>query len=137
MAKYELSELLKICQTPLAGNWSVSPDGKLLALVQLDKSVGENRIFVRSLESNEMLNVLDSEAQQSLTWTRDDKALAYVYNTDELSKIIRVSLATGEKQIVAEFPNERIFGFDRSFDGKRLAVVRGKIVSDAVLIKAE
>jgi hypothetical protein len=36
-----------------------------------------------------------------------------------------------------EFGDLRVFGFDWSFDGKKLAVVRGKTVSDAVLIKAD
>jgi Tol biopolymer transport system component/DNA-binding winged helix-turn-helix (wHTH) protein len=116
------------------GSWAISPDEKFIAFMALDKTAGKNRIFIRSLENGANVNLLDAESDLGLTWTRDGKSLTYAVNTSESSKIIRLSLDKGEKQIVAEFPNERIFGFDWSFDGKQLAVVRGKTVSDAVMI---
>ena len=76
----------------------------------------------------------DSRAQGDIRWTRDGRGLTYAATIDDAAKLFVQPIEGGMPTLLANFPGERIFSFDWSFDGKRLAVVRGKLITDAVMI---
>ena len=43
----------------------------------------------------------------------------------------------GEKRTLTTFNSDRVFWFDWSFDGKKFACIRGKHLTNIVMIKAE
>ena len=71
-----------------------------------------------------------------IAWSRDSKALLYIRNQGGVSNIWRQPIDGGESKQITNFQRDKIFFFDLSPDGKRLALARGTEVSDVVLIKS-
>lgn len=66
-------------------------------------------------------------------WSVDAAALDYAAGAFNSSSLWRQLLAGGEPQKLLDVP-DRVFGFSWSPDGKNLAVSRGKLRGDAILI---
>lgn len=118
------------------GVWAISPDEKLLAAETLDKNTGKYRIELRSLEDGKTIKTFEFSPVRQMSFTPDGKHLAYDATHDNVSQILLQSLDGGEPYALTDFQTDEIFSFDWSPDGTRLAVIRGKQLSDAVLIKA-
>ena len=114
--------------------WDISPDEKFIAYAAPDKIDGRPRIFIRGLDGGEPLRVFDVPVGGDIRWTRDGRGLTYAATIDDAAKLFLQPIDGGTPKLLANFPGERIFSFDWSFDGKRLAVVRGKQLTDAVMI---
>ena len=124
-------------------DFSVSPDGKSIAYITWD---GEKRINV-----GEVLSVKDnsvkpfpfpatavqkySENQFVLHWTSDGKNLSFVNDENGFANIWLLPLNGEKPRRLTNFNDNFIFSFAWSADGKRLAVSRGTLTSDAVLFK--
>ncbi len=70
-----------------------------------------------------------------IRWTPDGRFLTYDENPIGPAKLWLQPVERGEPKLLTEFVSDRIFGFDWSPDGKRLAVVRGLWSANIVLIK--
>lgn len=119
------------------GRWSVSPDEKLFAVEVQNPKTKKNEIIVKSLETNETLKTFDFEPSRVMRWTRDGKALTYEISKGDSSEIMLQPLNGGAPKAFFNFRSENIFDFDWSFDGKNIAIVRGKHLTDAVQLKIE
>ena len=117
-------------------NPAVSPDGKWvacgysapntpwgLAIYPFDGGAPV-KIFPHSIEGFPLIR-----------WTPDSRFLTYDDNPIGPAKLWLQPLEGGEPKLLAEFASDRIFGFDWSPDGERLAVVRGLWATNIVLIK--
>jgi len=113
------------------------PDEKFLAYAATDKETRKKLVFIKYLESGWLFKTFDIQPNLLLRWTRDGKALTYEAVNDDSSAIFMQPIGGGESKLLAKFPAEQVFSFDWSFDGKKLAVIRGKQLNDAVLIKIE
>jgi len=69
-------------------------------------------------------------------WTPDGRALAYIDNREGVANILALPLDGSKPSRLTDFTTERIFWFDWSRNGKQLALTRGTITSDVVLISA-
>lgn len=119
---------------------SISPDGKWLAYRHVSarqESSGEDRtmqIGVLPTDGSSAPKLFDLPLRRPMVqWSVDSAALHYAVGAFNSSSLWRQPLAGGEPQKLLDFP-DRVFSFSWSPDGKNLAVARGKIRGDAVLI---
>ncbi len=114
---------------------TVSPDGKLIAYFYREDN-GPWRIAVAPFEGGEPLGTFDIPAlpNASLRWTPDGRAVAYVDTRNGVSNIVAQPFDGGKPVQLTDFKADRIFSFDFSRDGKQLALSRGAINNDVVLI---
>ena len=114
---------------------TVSPDSKLIAYFYREDN-GPWRIAIAPLDGGESLKTFDIPAlpAASLRWTPDGRAVAYVETQGGVSNIVIQSLDGGKPKPLTDFKQERIFSFDYSRNGKQLAISRGTINNDVVLI---
>lgn len=110
---------------------AVSPDGKWIASTHYEPANINTAIYpFEGGEPQKMLNV----SSYYFRWTPDGRALAYL---DERNpSVINSQLIDGdgaEKQLT-ELKPDRIFSFAWSDDGKQLAVARGSLTHDVILI---
>jgi len=72
---------------------------------------------------------------RQMKWAPEGEALTYVETRGGVSNIWSQPIDGGPPKQLTNFKNHRIFRHDWSSDGKRLALVRGNWISDAVLIR--
>ena len=120
----------KISRSP-----AVSPDGKLVAYFYREEN-GPWRLAIAPFEGGEPSRTFDIPAipDPSLRWTPDSRAVAYVDTKNGVSNIIAQPLDGGAPKQLTDFKEMRIFSFAYSRDGKQLALSRGTINNDVVLI---
>lgn len=117
------------------GYWAISPDEKLLAIQILDKATRKYHVELRSMEDGKIIQIFNINPARQLIFTPDGKNLAYDTKIDDVSQIMLQPVEGGEPHLLTDFQMDDIFSFGWSFDGTRLAVIRGKQLNDAVLIK--
>jgi Tol biopolymer transport system component len=120
-----------------ADRWSVSPDEKFLAFSANEPKTGKPMIFIKTLENGNIIASFPGDPDRSFGWTRDSKAVVYDTGRNGASELMLQPIEGGEARKITDFRNDSIFWFDWSFDGKTLAVVRGKQPTDIVMIKEE
>jgi serine/threonine protein kinase/WD40 repeat protein len=128
-----------ITEQPLFSNylWTLAPDGKQIAYVFYDESSRANKVRVRPLEADEPTTVFDISPTNFLYWTADGKSLLYreIEPSRDSNSTIRIQpLAGGEPKVFLKANTDKIFNISQSADGKKMAIVRGKILTDAVLL---
>jgi Tol biopolymer transport system component len=115
---------------------SVSPNGKLLAVAKLDAFAEHLEIF--PLAGGPSIGRFDvpvlGMAGSRFSWTRDSKGLMFLDSHDGVDNLWLQPLAGGKPRQLTNFSSDRIYYFDWSADGKKLAVARGSSSSDIVLI---
>jgi len=124
---------------PLTGTPStrpaVSPDGKLVACIYGDKP----QFALLPIEGGPPVKLFDIPPTQvgnrGIQWTPDGRALAYRDTRDGVSNIWRLPIDGGPATQLTDFKSEIIFHFAWSHDGKQLALARGSVSSDVVLIR--
>lgn len=120
---------------------TVSPDGKTIAFIW--RRAGEtNRIALVSFDGGEVIKSFDAKlegngifSKQNLQWTADGRGIYFIGLTDGVSNIWRQPIDGGQPEQVTNFTTGRIFNFAFSPDGSQLALSRGTINSDVVLIE--
>jgi TolB protein len=122
-------EPLKIIDN--AGLRAISPDGKWIAADHSPRGVPEIAIYPSAGgEARKLLRSVD----ENICWTPDGRALAYVDSTN-FANITSQPIDGGPPVQLTDFTSERIFSFAWSHDGKQLAVARGTVTNDVVLIR--
>ena len=120
---------------------AVSPNGKTIAFV-LRRGGNSNRIALTSFDGGEVIRTFDAVLElnplsdnQKLQWTPDGLSIYYVALNNGVSNIWRQPIDGSPPAQVTQFATGRIFNFAYSSDGKQLALSRGSLDSDVVLIK--
>ena len=72
---------------------------------------------------------------QNLQWTPDGRAIYYIALNNGVSNIWRQPIDGSSPTQVTQFSTGHIFNFAYSPDGRQLALSRGSLDSDVVLIK--
>jgi hypothetical protein len=106
----------------------VTPDGKWIAT--WGKEV--EKIAIIPFEGGEPIKTLDIFWTR-VHWTPDGRALAYVDRRDP-SNISSQPLDGGPPRQLTDFKSDRVFSFAWSRDGKQLALARGTLTNDVILI---
>ena len=133
------------------------PDGKTETVIdkpvaEFDVSADGKKILmtdVRAFDHKEMWRVLDVETKKSEYYEADQRVLGqasfspdgkdalYLVRERGVDNLWTRALEGGVPRQLTHFPSEHIFGYAYSRDGKRLAIVRGHVESDAVLLHDE
>jgi Tol biopolymer transport system component len=116
--------------------WDLAPDERSLAIWAEDPNTKKWKLVIMSLDNGAILKTVDIKANETMVrWTRDGNSLTYIETKDDLTemKLQSVNDASPAKTI-ATFRGEPVLWFQWSPDGKRLAIIRGKRVADAVMI---
>jgi|GEM_PF-282167 len=116
----------------------LSPDGTQLACGFVDTQTSTYRIGILGLEGGAPVKVLDLQIPsryQPLRWTPDGRALAYIDTRAGVSNLWRLPLDGSKRKQITDFKTDQIFQFDWSRDGRWLALARGSVTSDVVLVR--
>lgn len=123
--------------TDKPAGWAfVSPDSKSIACqLILD---GKTKLAILSLDNGQLIKSFDlprlGNPRLGVHWTPDGKAVSY---RDWVNGIWKQDLAGGAPQRLEGLPEEKLFSYGWSPDGKSFAFARGTTSRDVVLIKNE
>jgi Tol biopolymer transport system component len=124
--------------TKAGGLLDVSADGKLVAFLTTEGTVPNFRslwLVIPSTGGDPVYSLTaDVRATRRFRFTPDGKALSYVVNERGVSNIWAMPLAGGAPTQLTDFKSDQIFDFAWSRDGKQLALSRGQVSSDVVLL---
>jgi Tol biopolymer transport system component len=116
----------------------VSPDGKWLVITYAeDIPNSPNKAAIIPFEGGQPVKLFDipvGGGRQDVHWTPDSRALIYIDMRGGVSNLWMQPIDGGAPKQLTDFKSETIFSFDYSRDGKQLAVSRGTINNDVVLI---
>ena len=122
----------------LASQAVISPDGKLVACRYRERELSPFQLGILAFEDGRTVKTFDlppsAFATPTLDWTPDGKAVLYVDNRGGISNIWSQPIDGGPARQVTFFNTDQIFSFDLSTDGKTMALVRGNVSDDVVLI---
>lgn len=121
---------------------ALSPDGKFLAFHNLTKETGGEKlkgffkVCVISTENPNNKRFYDLPSSQPFAYfSNDGKALEFIKVTPEGAEILRKELGdNSEIKTILSLKNEWFFKSAWSKDGEKLAVSRGKLIRDAVIL---
>lgn len=119
---------------------SVSPDGRFVSCLYLDETDGKKnwKIAVLPFDGGRPVKLFDVRPSPislaPLPWGSDGTSLMYLDRKNGVSNIMQLIITSGESRQMTNFTSERIFYFDWSRDGKQLAIARGRVNEDVVLI---
>jgi Tol biopolymer transport system component len=119
---------------------SISPDGKLIACYYVADSSRATKLGIFPIEGGEPLKQFDllttaGSGSPPVRWMPDGRSIAYIANQGGVSNIWLQSVDGGPPKQMTDFTTGRVFWFDISRDGKSLAMSRGTVTSDVVLMK--
>ena len=69
-----------------------------------------------------------------LAWTRDGRAVTYPDVKDGVWNLWNQPIDGAPPKALTNFTSDQIFSFGWSTDGKRLAIARGTVTNDVVLV---
>jgi Tol biopolymer transport system component len=110
-----------------------SGDGTRIAFRAWDASAEKTLIHVISFEDGKPIATLDYEFNNH-QWSPDGRSLVYSYEDNGVVNLWSRPIDGGPARQLTHFKEGLINGFAFSRDGKRIAMGRGQISSDVVLI---
>ncbi len=120
----------------------VSPDGRQIAYLYTEAAAPDappNRIGIIPFEGGETVKTFEipsglGGARTILHWSRDGRSLLYTVIRNNVSNIWSQPVDGGKPTQVTDFKEHIITACGWSRDWRQLAVARGQIIRDAVLI---
>ena len=114
---------------------SISPDGEFIACNYRDKPGEEFKVAILSFSGGPPIKVFDLlQSSRLVRWTPDGRSLAYIVTEGGVSNIWAQPLDGGPPKQLTDFKSENIFNFAWSRDGQKIALSRGVVNTDVVLI---
>jgi Tol biopolymer transport system component len=112
----------------------VSPDGKQFACSYWDEKYDSQFVIaIIPIEGGTPVKSFDLPTPL-VRWASDGRALTYIDTQGAASNIWSQPLAGGPPRQITDWKSDRIFNFAWSRDGKQLALARGVVTNDVVLI---
>jgi serine/threonine protein kinase len=122
----------------LTSQAAISPDGKLIACRYREQELSPFQLAILSFADGKTLKTIDlppsALATPNFDWTPDGKAVLYVDTRGGIGNIWVQPVDGGPARQLTFFNTDLIFAFDLSTDGKMLALARGTVSNDVVLI---
>jgi serine/threonine protein kinase len=123
-------------------NGVVSPDGKQIAYLFTEGGAPgspPNRLAIIPFEGGEPIKTFEispglAGARTILHWSTDASSILYTVISNNVSNIWKQPVDGGKPVQLTNFKWDIITAFDFSRDGRQLAVTRGLLIRDAVLI---
>lgn len=117
---------------------TVSPDGERLAFYYLDPDAGRYRIGVTPLQGGDPELSFDVEPPghgSFLRWAQDGQALLINTMPTDRANLWRLPLDGSEPQRLTRFDDSLLYWVDFSPDGETMAIARGNLTRDVVVIR--
>jgi Tol biopolymer transport system component len=117
--------------------FAFSPDGRQVAYAFYDEAGRGYKVRVRPVETDEPSIVFNISPVNFLLWTADGKGLLYREvepSRASSSMVWRQPISGGEPKQFLDVKPDQIFNLSLSADGKQILVVRGKLLTDAVML---
>jgi Tol biopolymer transport system component len=125
-----------------ARSQAVSADGKQIAISFTEQPRNRWRIALIPFEGGQPTKIFKAEVPvtpfidlDTIRWTPDSRAVTYIDTRKGISNIWEQPLDGGSSKQLTNFQVDQIFNFDWSRDGKWLALARGSVTDDIVLIE--
>ena len=120
----------------------MSPDGKWVAFFSLDQADGDKpKIVIVPFTGGPAIKSFDvspgfvRDYHPILRWTPDGSALTYVDESNGADNIWSQPVDGRLRKPLTNFKSDSISFFAWSHDGKRLAISRGQVTTDVVLLR--
>jgi Tol biopolymer transport system component len=124
----------------LASQAVISPDGKLVACRYREQELSPFQLAILAFDDGKTLKTFDlppsAFGTPNLDWTADGKDVLYVDTRAGIGNVWRQPIDGGAAKQLTFFNTDQIFAFDLSTDGKTMALARGNVSNDVVLIVA-
>jgi Tol biopolymer transport system component len=119
------------------GGIDVSRDGKTLVVGTYDFNARKPDISLVDFETGQVRRVLQYDPRHSgqVRFSPDGRAIVYPIREHGTDNLWLQPLDGGPSRVLTRFTSLRIYSYQWSVDGKRLALVRGDAPSDLVLIQ--
>jgi serine/threonine protein kinase/Tol biopolymer transport system component len=116
-----------------------SPDGKQIACLYREDRTSPIKIAILPSEGGEPIKVFDNPVNPSrlffvFRWTPDGRTILYADERGGVGNIWSQPVDGGKPAQVTDFKSDLIYTFDLSRDGKWLAVTRGTVTGDVVMM---
>jgi len=116
----------------------VSPDGTMVAFKSISGTGANQRslwIVVPSSGGAPLYTLnADPRPSRRMRFTPDGKSLSYAVNEHGIGNLWAMPLAGGEPKQLTDFKSDQIFDYAWSRDGKHLALSRGQVSQDVVML---
>ncbi len=117
--------------------WAFSPDGKTLAFSYYDEELKRPKVRIRPVDQPSDGVTLDIAPSHIFQWTRDGKRLIYKEREageNPFSTILIIDPVSGKKDQYLTTGTDTVFDMAISRDGRQAAVIRGRLMTDAVML---
>jgi Tol biopolymer transport system component len=119
--------------------WAPSPDGKRYAFTSTDPATNRMYVVVKTIGSDEPDIRLDITPWRIFKWLPDSSAILYQERLEgpnpEMS-VYTIDPAKPQPKLLYSSEPEDIIDVTFSRDGKKVALVRGRSIADAVMLSA-
>jgi Tol biopolymer transport system component len=117
------------------GNYDVSPDEKRVLTLEV-REFDHKRVWRIDNVDTHKTEYFDADQRVlgSGTFSPDGKEVVYLVREKGVDNLWKQALGGGTPMQLTHFASEKVLGFAYSPDGKKLAIVRGHVESDAVLL---
>jgi serine/threonine protein kinase/Tol biopolymer transport system component len=113
---------------------ALSPDGKYFAYPYWDEQAQTTRTAVVSFADGRRFATFDA-LPLAVEWSPDSRSLCYIDTRGGVSNLWAQALSGGAPRRLTDFRSDELFAFSFSLDGRQLALARGNVTRDVVLIK--
>ena len=115
-----------------------SPDGKQIACFYKEERTAPWQLAILPSEGGQPVKVFDNPVSLNrffvFRWTPDGRAILFVDERGGVGNIWSQPVDGGQPTQVTDFKSDIIFTFDLSRDGRWLAVTRGAVTGDVVMM---
>jgi serine/threonine protein kinase/Tol biopolymer transport system component len=131
------SEQVSALHPETEGGYDIARDGKTALLGTYDFKAQRPSIALVSLDSGQVLRNFDYDVRHSgrISFTPDGKGFVYPVREKDVDNLWLQPLDGGPGHPLTNFSSLRIYSYQWSADGKKLALIRGDSPSDLVLIQ--
>jgi len=130
----------KVADLPFGESFDISPDGGTIAFATVDHAAGhEGKLALVATDTGKVRQSLKFERQPGgvIRFSRDGRGMVYNIHENGVENLWLQPLDGSPGKQLTSFTSERILDFHWSFDGSRLAMVRGHDDSDVVLMSEQ
>ena len=121
----------------IAYYWAASPDGKKYAYTSTDPATNRMYVIVKRIGMNDPGIRLDITPWRIFKWLPDSSAIYYqerIAGTNPQYNVFKIDPEKGQPVPLYSSEPEEIIDVTYSRDGKSVALVRGKPITDAVML---
>jgi TolB protein len=119
----------------LATQAAISPDGKLVACRYREQDLSPFGLGLIDFTSGQTVKVIDMPANDNnFAWSADGRSVLFVQRRSGVSNLWSQPIDGGAPKQLTFFKSDLTFAFALSKDGKSLALSRGTVSNDVVLI---